>query len=484
MIAILNPQFSIRNEKNSSYIVKKSWRIDPNIENDIALATIIPPAIGYILKTIGQDEYEKSLSYLSDNLGISKDVIRKFTTALIENEEKKSLFIGNERIIFPRRLLIKSDTPEDYEEIKPNASCNLLHLRPQIPINLNFMITTKCTTNCCYCYAKRNLKKELQTDEIIRFIKECKDYGVINLSLTGGDIFAHKDWKLILATTIKCGYNPFLSTKTPLGKEDIEFLHQIGIKELQFSLDSSCPETLNQLVHVNNSYLPKVNNMFMYCEQSGIKLGIRTVLCETNSQVTQIKELHGFLSKFANIKDWVMTPAFFSEFKQEEYKKYEVPNENLIQVNSYIEATAKSFPIYLNKISECGYELKRERTVNDYVTKNQICYANSFSMSVLASGECTICEMLYENEEYTIGNIKDQSLFDIWNSPKALSLFTPNQNEISTVSPCHTCKVFDECKKNIAKRVCYADIAKTNGGATKDLPDPRCPLSRPINVIL
>ena len=484
MIVALNPQFTIRNEEKCYYIIKKSWCIDPNIEKNSPSVTIIPPVIGYILKVIGQAKYESSLDFLSDHLGISKDVIRKFTTTLIENEEKKSLFIGNERIIFPRRLLIKSDTPEYYEEIKPNTSCSLLHLRPQIPINLNFMITTKCTTNCCYCYAKRNLKTELRTDEIIRFIKECKNYGVINLSLTGGDIFAHKDWKLILATTIKCGYNPFLSTKTPLDKEDIEFLHQIGIKELQFSLDSSCSETLNQLVHVNNSYLPKVNNMFMYCEQFGIKLGIRTVLCNSNSQVAQIKELHIFLSKFANIKDWVMTPAFFSEFKQEEYKKYEVPNENLIQVNNYIETTPKTFPIYLSKISKCGYELKREKTVNDYVTKNQICYANSFSMSVLASGECSICEMLYENEEYTIGNIKEQSLFDVWNSPKALSLFSPNQNDTSANSPCHICKVFDECKKKLAKRVCYVDIAKTNSGLTKDLPDPRCPLSKQINVIL
>ena len=105
-------------------------------------------------------------------------------------------------------------------------------------------------------------------------------------------------------------------------------------------------------------------------------------------------------------------------------------------------------------------------------------------MSVLASGECTICEMLYENEEYSLGNITELSLNEIWNSPKALSLFSPEQNETSTNSPCHTCKAFDECKKKIDKRICYVDIAKTNKGITKDLPDPRCPLSNPINVIL
>lgn len=484
MIVILNPQFTIRNEEECSYIVKKSWSIDPNVGKDTTSVTIIPPAIGYILKTIGQAKYEESLSILSKNLGISKDAIRRFTSALIENDKGKSLSIGNDRITFPKRLLVKSDNLEDYEATTPNTSCNLSHLRPKIPISLNFMLTTKCTTNCCYCYAKRKLNTELQTNEIIRFINECKNYGVVNLNLTGGDIFAHKNWKLILATTIKCGYNPFLSTKTPLSKEDIEYLHQIGIKELQFSLDSSSPEILNRLVLVNNSYLPKVESMFKFCEQLGIKLCIRTVLCNINAQVTQIENLHLLLNKFTNIKDWVLTPAFFSEFKQEEYRKYEVSNESLIQVNNYIENTTKTFPIFLNKINECGYQLKREQTVYDYVTKNQICYANSYSMSVLASGECTICEMLYENEEYTIGNIREQTLFDIWNSPKALSLFSPNQNETPIDSPCHTCKVFDNCKKKIAKRICYVDIAKTNSGLTKNLPDPRCPLSKPINVIL
>ena len=39
-------------------------------------------------------------------------------------------------------------------------------------------------------------------------------------------------------------------------------------------------------------------------------------------------------------------------------------------------------------------------------------------------------------------------------------------------------------QKKLDKRICYVDIAKTNEGITKDLPDPRCPLSKPINVIL
>ena len=484
MIVALNPQFTIRNEEKCSYIIKKIWNIDPIIGENTDSVTLIPPVMGYILSTIGQTEYEASLKSLSNTLGVSKDSIRHFTSSLIENEEQKELKIGSDTIRFPQRLLIKSDYPIKTDTLIPNTSFQLLHLRPQIPININFMVTTKCTTNCSYCYAKRNLKTELKTEEIVHFIEECKKLGIVNLSLTGGDIFAHTDWKTIIATVTKNEYKPFLSTKTPLNEEDIKFLHDTGIQELQFSLDSIEPKILSQLIQVNDNYLSKVYNTFKYCEKYGIKLCVRSVLCAINSQVNQIENLLSFLKGFTNIKDWVMTPAFFSEFKQEEYHKNEVSNENLIKIKNFIKETTKTFPIYLSKISKCGYKLKKNSTVYDYVKKNQICQANSYTMSVLASGECTICEMLYENEEYSLGNIKELSLNEIWNSPKALSLFSPEQNETSTSSPCHTCEVFDECKKKLDKRICYVDIAKTNEGITKDLPDPRCPLSKPINVIL
>lgn len=130
------------------------------------------------------------------------------------------------------------------------------------------------------------------------------------------------------------------------------------------------------------------------------------------------------------------------------------------------------------------FKWDRKKTVNEYVLHNQKCYANSYSMSVLASGECTICEMLYDNEEYLIGNIRNQSLYEIWNSQKALDLYSPLQRQISEKSPCHQCSVFDKCRKNISKRVCYVDIAKINKQNSFDFPDPRCPMAKDVDVVL
>ncbi|MDE7368617.1 MAG: hypothetical protein K2N08_02450 [Muribaculaceae bacterium] len=69
---------------------------------------------------------------------------------------------------------------------------------------------------------------------------------------------------------------------------------------------------------------------------------------------------------------------------------------------------------------------------------------------------------------------------EIWNSEQAIDLYFPKQNEAEPA--CRECKVFDKCKGDYGKRVCYSDISKL--GLTKGSPDPRCPMSKNFDVIL
>ena len=71
--------------------------------------------------------------------------------------------------------------------------------RPHTPISVNFMVTEKCNTNCIYCYAKRDTRQEMSTSEILKVFKDLSDYAIVNLTLTGGDIFARKDWYEIIS---------------------------------------------------------------------------------------------------------------------------------------------------------------------------------------------------------------------------------------------------------------------------------------------
>lgn len=90
--------------------------------------------------------------------------------------------------------------------------------------------------------------------------------------------------------------------------------------------------------------------------------------------------------------------------------------------------------------------------------------------------------MLYDDPEYLLGNVTESPVREIWNSEKALGLYTMSQATFPESSPCKECTVFEKCRNDYGKRVCYVDIFKS--GKTKYYPDPRCPHADNVNLIL
>lgn len=480
----LSSSYSVRNDVQSSFLIKVRGVKDKVRTN--FNETYIPQLMGYILTEIGKCEIPESYELISKQLEISPDSVKCFVEQLIENKDKKVFRISEDKsIVFPEYLLEKSDIPCEREfytaqNFDTKAEFNLA--RPSMPFSANLMVTTICSTDCIYCYANRQLSPSMSTDKLIDVIHELYRGGVVNLTLTGGDFFAYKDWKKILYEVRKYNYKPYISSKTCLSYSDICFLKEMGYEEFQFSLDSSDPKVLSQLIRVGDNYIEKVSEMLCSCEKVGMRIQIRSVATKINGTKEKIELLYNYLSQYSCINEWDITPVFFSEYKKEKYKDYEIDNISLKNIYDFSRKDDLKFRIVLNKINENGYQLKKCKTVDDFVCKNQICLGNTTSISILANGICTVCEMLYDHIEYQLGNVYEHSIYEIWNSEKALTLYNPKQIEIQGDSVCKTCTVFDKCKTGFGKRVCYSDIAKTGG--SKDDPDPRCPKSKGISIIL
>lgn len=484
MFVSLSPTYSVRNEANASFLI----RVEKIIETtqDTFGAFSIPPFMGFILAHIGDEEFDASILTLSKRLNISPISIKKFVNQLIDNPEKKEFKYSNtQSIVLPSNLLTlfpHKPSPLVYEEGEINPVAEYVIQRPSVPLYANFMVTTACITDCLYCYANRTLTPTLNTEKIISVLKELHDQGTINVMLTGGDIFAYKDWEIILKEAVKYGYKPFLSTKTPLNKDKIMLLRDLGYEEIQFSLDSASSEILQPLVNVDSTYLDRVSSFLKHCSELKMNVLIRSVLTKKNASKEKLIELYTYLSQFSCVKEWVMTPAFFSQYKREHYKHLEVDNQDLIEAYNLSKEDGLAFRIGLNKISNNGYVLKRHRDVEEFVCQNQICLGNTTCLSILANGNCSVCEMLYDSPEYILGNVNNSTIREIWNSPKALDLYTMKQKEFPQSSSCKSCSVFEKCRNGFGKRVCYVDIAKS--GFSKWDPDPRCPNSENIDLIL
>ena len=484
MYVTISPSYAIRNERYASFLIRVE-KIISNKGNDFG-AFSIPPFMGYILAHIGDMEFSRSIREIAKSLNVSPEAIGNFIGQLIENKECREFMIdGHRSVVLPPSTLVRSPVKCEsnvFEEPGFDGSGEFDIRRPSFPVYANLMVTTNCTTDCIYCYANRSLAPVMPTGKILSLLDELHDRGTVNITLTGGDIFAHPDWRKILHHARTLGYKPYLSTKTPVSKDSIRFLRDEGYEEIQFSLDSASPDVLNKMINARTGYIGRVRDFLTCCSELGLDVLIRSVLTSMNASSDMISGTYGFLSSFSCVREWVMTPAFFSSYKKNDYSDLVVDNDDLVEAFEFSQRKDLTFHIGLNKISEKGYVLKRCTGVEEFVCKNQKCMGNTTCISILVNGDCSVCEMLYDNPEYLLGNVTLASVSDIWNSEKALDLYYVSNDGIPEESPCKGCVVFDKCRNDFGKRVCYLDIAKT--GHSRHFPDPRCPMAEDTGLLL
>jgi radical SAM protein with 4Fe4S-binding SPASM domain len=76
---------------------------------------------------------------------------------------------------------------------------------------------------------------------------------------------------------------------------------------------------------------------------------------------------------------------------------------------------------------------------------------------VLPDGRVTICEELYFHPYFIIGDLRQQTLLEVWNSPKALELANLDQASIQD-GACKNCPDFYPCHGSLGR--CVRDVLK------------------------
>lgn len=275
MKVFLNSQYAVRNEANCSYLVKKmerkEYRISKKEYDHITAVTPIPPIFGYIINLLNGNSPEEAIDTIHQELKISKVVINKFVTKIIDNKHFIEMQFSSHTIILPPYILTKNENNAriiTYENFHPLK--DFILKRPSFPLVINLMITSKCKTDCVYCYADRSRKDDLGTDTILQTIDQAHDEGVLYMNISGGDIFAMKEWRKILKKLSEYDFLPYISTKIPLDEEDAKFLKEIGVESIQFSIDSFKSEEIRLIVRRDEQYIEKVQNTFALLQKYGI----------------------------------------------------------------------------------------------------------------------------------------------------------------------------------------------------------------------
>lgn len=476
---IFNPQYVLKPDSGRTLILAAEVGRDSLKNMNENFETFIHPVYAMILSFIDGRGSQTCINTASQYLHVSPSKIEKFVNKLLDNPKYVKIETTTGASIFPPHTIIKSSGVIRNRRFKPEMFfydyIDLRYKRHLTPTSVTLMVNNICETSCYYCYADKSkpIQCKIPLKRIFEIISEARLSNVRSFDVIGGEFFLYKDWKKLLEKLLDMGYNPYLSTKIPLDENIICTLQDLNIRDIQISLDSLIEEHLVSSLKVQQGYVNKIKETINLLGKHGIEIMIHTVLSQKNSTIEDMESIYSFIRSINKIREWKIDKAGQSMYAETDYADIEIGNDTLNTLCNYLMGLEKQscFDIRFPR-PQIPNQIPAKNTASDFFNRG-FCSGNFSSMFILPDGNVTICEELYWNPHFIMGNVLRQSLNDIWNSAKANSLFHLRQEDIPQDSLCHSCNKYVECRS--VKQVCYREIIKKYGKDKWYYPDVNCP---------
>lgn len=298
-----------------------------------------------------------------------------------------------------------------------------LFLSPN-PKTLQLHINTNCNYNCLFCYQNRKNIKVIPTKKIISLIKEAKELGVKYVDFLGGEPLLHNDLFKILDFTAKQKLGITIFTNGILINGTlIKKFKKINSKltlVIHYDYDDKIYSSLTQ----TKTKFNKVTEIIRKCISNGITVITFTVITKQN---------YKYIDKMISNSNKLGAYAMFERYlpvKNEKINKYlEISNLEWINVLKPINSHYKEEALLIKGFGNL---------------KSGVCSCYMQNLSVTPDGFVLPCPET--PLELNVGNVKDQSLEQIWKT------FKKKRKEWSILpSECKSCQ-----SKNICNGGCKA----------------------------
>ena len=366
------------------------------------------------------------------------------------------------------------------------------------PNQVGFELTKACNYHCNYCFSSAGspLRNELRLNEIQRLLDEMYDLGFLFINFTGGEPTLRPDIFDILEYTYNFGeaqiYH-FQTNGTTWTKEILDTFLTILSKQpsldIQISLDGydrksyvkargGPPENFDRIIKLINTL-----------KRHGIE--INTLMTITKASIDHALQTARFATQELGVDQFLMIPLFPAgrsiphfkdvEFSRDVWKDFLVELTNIKKENAWGDATQRMNTAFFNlydlvlPLEEAGYhkEIKTiwnfdEETFQQTYMRPTICEAAYTDLAVNAQGLVYPCTALIDSA-LVAGNIRIQSLADIWEDSYCLNWFRTEATNVCEKEPCSTCS-----HKTVCGGGCRLSALELTGDPTGL--DPRCPV--------
>ena len=303
--------------------------------------------------------------------------------------------------------------------------------------SLQFELTSRCNERCIHCYipnAKKNNGTDMSLKTVIHILDEYSSMGGLHVTLSGGEVFLHKDILPIIAyCREKDMCISILSNLISLKESQIPVLKDANLSLIQTSLYSMDPQVHDYITTVKGSFEKTIHSIELLVSANiPVQIACPTMKANAKGYVEVLKYAHSLKCK--SHTDFIMMAqsdmCTNNLANRLSIKETEMLIRDIIEHDiDYKKETLKLKPLS----EEIEFDAERYK-------KQPLCGAGINDCCITANGDVYPCAGW---QAMVCGNIHKQSLKDIWeNSPQLKKIRTITHGD------------FPQCLKCEAKNYC------------------------------
>ncbi len=285
------------------------------------------------------------------------------------------------------------------------------------PVSVMIELLTKCNLRCEHCYLPSHTNPGLSFEKIKDLFLELREIGVVNISLTGGEIFLRDDLFKIIEFARSLYMRVFLlSNGTLLNRKSIAKLKKLHIAEFSTTIFSMDPDIHDSITKKSGSLSLLLNNL-RELKKAGIPVRIKTPLMQKNLEnfvkIQAYCEENGF--------EYLVSPLIFSKNDGDSSpKKLRIEDRDLCSAMRIVDSITRNDHLHVSDVP---------------------CAALFYSFAIDCQGYVYPCNSFF----YKVGDIYQQSLRDIWYFSEELKLIKSIKN--SDLKCCKECEYTSQCDR-------------------------------------
>lgn len=338
-------------------------------------------------------------------------------------------------------------------------------------------ITGQCLMDCVHCSSSCTPENDimLSRDKVRELLKDAKLLGAKVIEISGGEPFLHPDLLGIIEDAkrdfeVRIYTSGYVAkgNKCELGDERLLRLHRLGLDKIIFNVEGATLKTHEKLTRTRDSFRSALAGI-RSAKKIGIWTGVHFVPMKPN-----YKELSYIAQLCAKLE--VDELAILRFVNQGRGNKHE--NILALSVDEFrdmIDRVIKLKKIYANTLEiRTGCPLNF-CSILDKNNSTAQCKAGMSTLLVGFNGNISLCPAFKHAHTFTLGNVKENTLAEIWENSPILASF--RELDIQEIDICNECNFSMTCRgRCVAQRFYeYGDISQG--------PDPMCPIREGIQAL-